>query len=183
MTTFLTKHKLLASTAAVGFSVLAAGSAQAASFNWSYEFDANNAGVPATIFVNGMVDGDLVGDTLTNVSNVMATVTADVGGSIVTLADFTNDQFLTTMFTVSGVGVDVATDEMIEPFVSLIDSADLGDAKYSGGGVVATEDFDTSRWSLTAKSVPEGNMGVVSWLALATIGGVSAKGKVKSFFK
>ncbi len=185
MTTFLTKNKLLTATAAVGFSVLGASSAQAASFNFSYIFDdVNNVGVPVPTFVNGMFDGDLNadGETFSNVTNVMATVTAEGPAGLVTLGEFTNADFLSSIFTVSGVGVNVATDETIQPFVSLIDSADAGDAKVGASGFAATEDFTTDRWSVTAKSVPEGDMSMVSWLALATIGGLSVK-KGKSLLK
>ncbi|MDJ0509215.1 MAG: hypothetical protein QNJ64_08190 [Crocosphaera sp.] len=181
MTTFLTKHQIIAATASLGLSLLGANAAQAASFNFSYTFDPSSNGNNLPVFVNGMVDGDLVGNTLTNVSNIMAEVTVDTGASIVSLATFNDAQFLTRMFTLDGVGVDITTDNTIEPFLELIDGSD---AKYSEPGFVPTETYNPDNWSLTAKSVPENDISGLSWLALAAISGISLKReKIKSFFK
>jgi hypothetical protein len=170
------KHKVVGVGLIAGLSCLAANPAEAALFNFSYTFDTDNPGVELPTSFVGMVEGDLVGDVLENANITMFDVIED-GSVVATIDDFT---FTDTIFTESGEGVLILSDENSLPVVAL----EEGDAAsyISEDFVFTSELFSTERWSLTAKSVPEGDMSMVSWLALAAIGGLSVK-KGKSLLK
>ncbi len=171
------KHKVVGVGLIAGLSCLAANPAEAALFNFSYTFDTDNPGVELPTSFVGMVEGDLVGDVLENANITMFDVIED-GSVVATIDDFT---FTDTIFTESGEGVLILSDGASIPIVAL----EEGDAaSFISDTSFTSEFFSTERWSLTAKpqSVPEGDMSMVSWLALAAIGGLSVK-KGKSLLK
>ena len=168
-------HKAVGVGLIVGISCLVANPAQAALFNFSYTFDdINSPAVPVPTTFEGMVEGTRDGNNLLDPTITMFDVIQD--GSVV--ASFTDSEFTDKIFTFDGSGLLILSDPGSFPTVALED----GDAaSYIDALQFATESFEQERWSLTAKPVPENDMSLPSWLALAAIGGLSVKyGKRKS---
>jgi hypothetical protein len=185
MTTFLTKHQAVTATATVAFSLLTANASQAATFDFQYifdpaNFDPMNAAFLTSAVVNGSFDGDQDGNNFLNVTNIMAEISLEFTIDETTLPTviipFEDQQFITRVFTVDGVGTDVSTDVALDPFLSLVEG---GNAEYSGdaGRIVISEPFNRDSYSVTPRSVPENNMSGLGWLALATISGLSLRKK------
>ena len=180
----LRKDKLVGVGLIAGISCLVANPAQAALFNFSYTFDDGNPGVSVPTVFQGMVQGDENGNNLDNAVITMFEVVQS--GSVV--ADLSNSTFNNPNFTFDGDGVLITSVGGVPPtFLPLAVLADGNTASYTSfpqnpqGTTVNDSGFARERWVLEAKSVPEGNMSVVSWLALAGIGSLSVKyGKRKS---
>ena len=173
-------HKAVGVGLIAGISCLVANPAQAALFNFSYTFDdVNEPAVSVPTSFEGMVEGTVDGNDLLDPTITMFDVIQD--GIVV--ASFTDSDFTDKIFTFDGSGLLILSDQFSIPTVAL----EEGDAaSYIDALQFAIENFETERWSLTAKpaaeSVPENDMSMVSWLALAAIGGLSVKyGKRKSF--
>lgn len=175
-------HKVIGVGLIAGISCLVANPAQAALFNFSYTFDESGDTVDVPTIFQGMVEGTPDGNNLLDPTITMFDVIQN-GDFDNPVASFTDEEFILKNFTFNGSGVLIASDGF-----SLLGAVALeeGDAAsyLDANFVFTTEDFAAERWTLTAKtaeSVPEGNMSVVSWLALAGIGGLSVKyGKRKS---
>ncbi len=169
-------HKAVGVGLIAGISCLVANPAQAALFNFSYTFEdlgAPPVAVPTTF--QGMVEGTQDGNNLLDPTITMFDVIQD--GTVV--ASFTDSQFINKVFTFDGSGLLILSDQFSLPTVALEegDAASYVDSSFE----FTTESFEPDRWSLTAKPVPENDMSLVSWLALAAIGGLSVKyGKRKS---
>ncbi|MGK7880585.1 MAG: hypothetical protein AB4060_10855 [Crocosphaera sp.] len=175
-----------------GISCLVASPAEAALFHFSYFFPDSIS--PETVF-EGEVEGDANGDDLLN-ANILELRVVQDGAPVFTFgeADFNSEtDDANELFTFSGTGVNITSNTSVNPGLTLVDGNTAAYIPvaflppFPGGEQVAEGSPDVREgvnWSLEPKSVPsvpEGNMSVVSWLALAAISGLSVKyGKRKS---
>ena len=198
MNKMLRKNKLVGVALIAGISGLIANPALSEEkFHFSYTFNDGNPGVTVPTIFQGTVEGtlDMTGtllDPLITSFNVLQD--EDGNGDFDIVNSFMDSEFVNTIFTETGVGVLINTDNMGLGDFNLTLQQDLtnpladyliGPFADGGGTAVAETEFDLDRWTFESasdkQSVPEGNMSVVSWLALAGIAGLSVKfGKRKS---
>ncbi|MGK7932814.1 MAG: PEP-CTERM sorting domain-containing protein [Microcystaceae cyanobacterium] len=167
---------LLTSTV-IGFGILEATPSLAASFDFSYTFGTGNV-------LTGTIDGDVNGDLVENLSNVVATID---GVSVPTdLLDSESNQVDTTglppVISFSGAKMDivVGNNDLSQGF--RLDIGTFNEAAFGLGGVTpnfTSETFNASNWTLTpqdTQTTPEPST-ILGLLAVGSIGALTRKGK------